>query len=105
MPLKHAHALEPIDEQPLHERLAQSVSTIWIKSRMLQLMRVVLRAGEHLNEHHVRGEITLQCLEGQARIDTPGNLITLSPGQLVLLPAGEAHAVQALSDTQAAAPG
>jgi quercetin dioxygenase-like cupin family protein len=99
MALKHAQALEPIDVQPLNERLPQSVSTSLIKSQMLQLMRVVLRAGEHLAEHHVRGEITLQCLEGQARVDTPERRITLSAGQLVLLPAGEAHAVQALTDT------
>ncbi len=99
MALRHAQALEPIDVQPLRERLAQSVTTSLIKSRNLQLMRVVLRAGEHLPEHHVRGEITLQCLEGQAQISTPTHELALSPGQVVLLPEGEAHAVHALSDT------
>ncbi len=99
MALKHAQAFETIDVQPLREQLAQAVSTSLIKSQMLQLMRVVLRAGEQLNEHHVRGEITLQCLEGQARVDTPEHRMALSAGQLVLLPAGEPHAVQALSDT------
>lgn len=99
MALKHAQAFETIDVHPLGEQLAQSISTSLIKSRMLQLMRVVLRAGEQLNEHHVRGEITLHCLEGRVRVDTPGHRIALSAGQLVLLPAAEPHAVHALSDT------
>jgi quercetin dioxygenase-like cupin family protein len=98
MALKHAQPFEAIDLQPLGERLAASVSTSLIKSQSLQLMRVVLRAGEGLPEHHVHGEITLQCLEGRAAVLTPGRRSELAAGQVVLLPAGEPHAVQAITD-------
>ena len=47
----------------------------------------------------MRGEITLQCLEGRAAVLTPGHRIELSAGQVTLLPAGEPHAVLALADT------
>ena len=99
MALKHAQAFEAIDLHPLGDRLAGALSSSLIKSQQLQLMRVVLRAGERLPEHHVRGEITLQCLEGRAAVHTPGHHVELGAGQLVLLPAGEPHAVHALLDT------
>lgn len=99
MALKHAEAFEAIDLKPLAGQLAAALSISLIKSQHLQLMRVVLRAGDSLPEHHVRGEITLQCLEGRAAVLTPGRRIELSAGQLTLLPAGEPHAVQALADT------
>lgn len=99
MALKHAQAFEAIDLHPLGDQLAGALSSSLIKSHRLQLMRVVLRAGERLPEHHVRGEITLQCLEGRAAVQTPGHNVELSAGQLVLLPAGEPHAVHALLDT------
>jgi quercetin dioxygenase-like cupin family protein len=59
----------------------------------------VLRAGEQLPMHQVRGEITVQCLEGSATVLTPGRSIALSAGQVVLLPAAEPHAVRAETDT------
>ncbi len=99
MALKHAEAFEAIDLDPLGERLAGSPSISLIKSQDLQLMRVVLRAGEALPEHHVRGEITLQCLEGRAAVLTSGRRIELSAGQVTLLPGAEPHAVLGLSDT------
>jgi len=99
MALEHAQTFEAIDLHPLADRLADARSSSLIKSNQLQLMRVVLRAGERLPEHHVRGEITLQCLEGRAAVQTPGHHVELGAGQLVLLPAGEPHAVHALLDT------
>lgn len=99
MALKHAQAFEAIDLHPLGDRLAGALSSSLIKSQQLQLMRVVLRAGERLPEHHVRGEITLQCLEGRIELHTPGRTVELSAGEVVLLPAGEPHALHALSDT------
>ena len=99
MALKHSLSFESIDLHPLGEQLASSPSTSLIKSQQLQLMRVVLRAGESLPEHHVRGEITLQCLEGRAAVLTPGRRIELQGGQVVLLPAAEPHAVLGLTDT------
>ena len=63
MALPHAQPFDRIDLHPLGDGLAQTPSTSLIKSHSLQLMRVVLRAGERLPEHHVRGEITLQLRE------------------------------------------
>ena len=99
MALPHAQPFDTIDLQPLGDRLTSTPSYSLIKTSSLQLMRVVLRAGERLPEHQVHGEITLQCLEGCAQVLTPVRAIELSTGQGVLLPGAEPHAVHALSDT------
>ena len=98
MALDHAQALEPIDVQPLGSGWVDAHSTSLLKSQHLQLMRLVLRAGEALPEHHVPGEITIHCIEGEASVGTPSHEIRLQAGQLVLLPGGVAHTVTAHAD-------
>lgn len=99
MALKHAQPLDVIDVSPLGSNLHASVTSSLLKSGTLQLMRVVLRAGHGLPEHHVAGEMIVQCLEGEAVITTPHRVCTLTAGQLLTLPGGEPHAVAAIADT------
>lgn len=99
MALKHAQPLDVIDVAPLGDRLHASVTSSLLKTGALQLMRVVLLAGHGLPQHHVAGEMTVQCLEGEAVVTTPHRTCTLKAGQLLTLPGGEPHAVTALTDT------
>ena len=98
MALPHAQALDIIDVRPLGSGLDDAVTTSLIKTAALQLMRVVLRAGQGLPEHSVAGAITLQCLEGEAVLTTPSRSCHLGAGRLVLLDGGELHAVRAVTD-------
>ena len=93
MALPHARPLDVVDVRPLGAALDAQVSNSLLKSSSLQLMRVVLRRGESLPEHHVPGEITVHCLEGEALLSTPSRELALAAGQLVLLPGGEPQAV------------
>ena len=99
MPLDHGQALEPIDVRPLGSAWADACSTSLLKSQRVQLMRLVLRRGESLPEHHVPGEMTLQCIEGEASIGTPTRQARLHAGEVLLLPGGMAHTVTAQADT------
>ena len=99
MALKHAQPLDVIDVAPLGDQLHTSVTSSLLKTGALQLMRVVLLAGHSLPEHHVAGEMTVQCLEGEVVVTTPHRACTLTAGQLLTLPGGEPHAVTALTDT------
>ena len=98
MALTHAQALEVVDIRPLGATLGDAVSTSLLKTDHLQLMRLVLSAGRSVPQHHVAGELTLQCLEGEVTVSVASRSIALSAGQLVLLPAGEPYSVQARSD-------
>ena len=98
MALPHAQPLDIIDLRPLGPGLQAAVTTSLLKTPSLQLMRLVLPAGQGLPEHSVPGAITVLCLEGEAVVTTPSRRCPLGAGQLVMLEGGEPHAVQALSD-------
>lgn len=98
MALEHAHPLQPIRLRPLGDQLGDTPSTSLIKSLELQLLRVVLSAGQRMPAHWVAGECTVQCLEGQAVLATQDTRCPLEAGDVVLVPAGQPHEVQAVQD-------
>ena len=98
MALPHAQPLDIIDLRPLGPGLPGAVTSSLLKTPSLQLMRLVLPAGQGLPEHSVPGAITVLCLEGEAVVTTPSRRCPLGAGQLVMLEGGEPHAVQALTD-------
>jgi quercetin dioxygenase-like cupin family protein len=95
MALPHAQPLDVIGIGPLGPALADAVSTSLIKTGRLQLQHLVLPARHDLPEHHVDDECTIQCLEGDVEVRMPNGTRRLGPGQLVLLPAGQVHALSA----------
>lgn len=97
----HAASGDIIDIRPFGAALAEHVTTAFLKSARMELVRLVLPRGKALRQHSVPGEITLQCIEGSIELTTPTIIQRLEPGQLVHLAAGEAHAVLALADSTA----
>jgi len=98
MALAHAQSGEPVDVRPLGAQLAGAQSVALFKSQDLEVMRVVLPQGKTMPSHSVRGEVTLQCLEGEVDIRLPDSVRPLQAGQLMYLGCGVAHALQARSD-------
>ena len=98
MALAHAQPLDVIDLRPLGPALRDGLTTSLLKTPTLQLMRLVLAAGQGLPEHSVAGAITVHCLEGEAEVITPTRTCHLLAGHLVMLDGKEPHAVKAVSD-------
>ena len=99
MALKHAHPGQPIDLAPLGPALHKAATHAILKTHALELIRVVLREGDALPPHQLRGELTLQCIEGAVEVTLDGSRCALGPAQVVLLPAHMQHAVHALEDS------
>ena len=99
MALPHAHLLDVIDIGPLGAAVHQAVSTSLLKTQRLQLLHLVLPARRDQPEHHVDDECTIHCLEGDVELRMPGGVRRLSPGQLVVLPAGQPHSLSARVDS------
>lgn len=89
---------EVVSLMPLAEGLAAARTTALLKARQLEIVRVVLRAGEGMREHRAPGEITVQCLEGCVEFSTPDKVHILGPADLLHLEAGVAHALSARTD-------
>ena len=98
MALPHAQPGQPIDISPLGAALTQSASHAILKTRAMELMRIVLRRGDAIPPHSTHGESTLMCIEGAVAIDAAGNSCELRAGQVILLPAGQDHGIRALQD-------
>jgi quercetin dioxygenase-like cupin family protein len=98
MAIRHAQPGERISVLPLGALLAEQKTSALFKSRDLEVMRLVLRAGATVPPHSVGGDITLQCLEGAAAISTAAGETQLNTGELMFLLGGEIHGVRATSD-------
>jgi quercetin dioxygenase-like cupin family protein len=100
MALQHAQPLDIIDVRPLGSELRNAVTSSLLKTPTLQLMRLVLRAGQSMREHRVAGAITVHCLEGEVVVvATSSRECQLTAGQLVMLMGAEPHSLQAVTDT------
>ena len=99
MALTHAVPGQPIDIRPLGDALGSSASHALLKTRSLELMRIVLAEGDLLPPHSVYGECTLQCIEGLVEVEEGGVVHELYPNQVVLLRARGEHAVRAARDS------
>jgi quercetin dioxygenase-like cupin family protein len=71
------------------------------KARDLEVIRVMLQAGDHMPPHKVPGEITVQCLVGRLEIGHPGGFSLLAGGEMTYLAGGALHDVRALEDSVA----
>lgn len=98
MALPHAAHMDVINVAPLGPRLKGTVSTSLIKTDRIQLLHLVLAAHQDQPEHHVDDECAIHCLEGELEVVTPGGTRHLRADTLLVLPAGERHALRARTD-------
>jgi quercetin dioxygenase-like cupin family protein len=101
MAMPHASPGQPIDVQPLGERLSSEKTVALFKSEGLEVMRLVLPAGKSLPPHRVPGAITVQCIEGSIDVTAEGENHVVRAGQLLFLLGNVTHGVTALEDSSA----
>lgn len=98
MALPHAQPLDVINVAPLGPSLRNAVSTSLLKTDRIQLLHLVLPLHTDQPEHEVADECTIQCLEGQVEVAMPGGTRHLQPGNVIVLPARQKHALRARTD-------
>ena len=100
MALNHATSGQIIEVQGASgEDLTQFSAIALARTDELELIRMCMPKGKTMPEHHVLGEITLLCLQGQVALDAHGSVQLLGPGQMVYLNGGQAHALEAREDS------
>lgn len=101
MALEHAKPGQVIALTPSGEDTSTFSAIALTKTEQIELIRLVLPAGKEMPEHHVKGEITFQCLSGEISFITRGNPTTLKAGEMLYVEGGAPHAVLALADSVA----
>lgn len=99
MAIPHAVSGEVVDVRPLDKAISSAITHTIIKTDSLEVIRIVLHAGNELPPHRVPGEITVQCLEGNVTFRAGGVDRELSSGQLLYLDGGVEHALRANTDS------
>lgn len=99
MAIPHAAPAQTIDIQPLGAKLTTSRTTVLVKTPTLEVIRLVVRAGERHPKHHVPGDITVQCLEGCITFGVEDVPHELKAGQMLYLAGGQSHYVQGIEDS------
>jgi quercetin dioxygenase-like cupin family protein len=98
MAISHSAPGDLIDVRPLGPALASTRTHALFKSDDLEVIHIVLAAGQELPAHAVPGDITLQCIEGSADVSCRAGLRRLEAGHLVYLSGGDLHGVRAVQD-------
>src|SRR4051794_26106610 len=96
MALTQTKAGEILTPQPLGPDAAGS--TVLIKSEELEVLQMVLRAGEQQILYETPADLVIHCLQGRIALVVRGSQKELRPGQLMYLPLSEPYAVNALED-------
>ena len=99
MAIPHAQPGDIIDVRPLGGALADARSHALFKSTDLEVIRLVLRAGEGMPPHAVAGEITLQCIEGRIAFKFDTGQVELAAGKLVHVTGDDMHSLRAIEDS------
>ena len=98
MAIPHAASGQLIDVQPLAGKLCEGRTVALFKSEELEVMRLIVPAGKTVPSHQVKGEITVQCLEGEVAFTANGQTQPMKAGQLLWLAGGVPHGLTAVQD-------
>lgn len=98
MAIPHAASGQLIDVQPLAGKLLEARTVALFKSEELEVMRLIVPAGKSVPSHQVKGEITVQCLEGEVAFTAEGKTQQMKAGQLLWLAGSVEHGLTAVRD-------
>jgi quercetin dioxygenase-like cupin family protein len=98
MAISHSAPGDVADVRPLGPALGSTRSYALFKSDDLEVIRLVVAAGQEWPAHSVVGDITLQCIEGSAEVSCDAGLRRLAAGQLMYLPGGDMHGLRGVQD-------
>jgi quercetin dioxygenase-like cupin family protein len=89
---------DPIDVRPLGNAPASAHTRTLVRTAAVEVVRLVVRAGQEVPRHESQGEVIVQCLEGRAAFTALGKTQVLEAGRMLCLPAGEPYAFQGIKD-------
>ncbi len=98
MAIPHAKPGEVVDVRPLGSALASVQTHTLVRAEQVEVIRLVVPAGKEIEEHHAKGEIVVQCLEGKVAFTAFGKTQQLEAGKLLYLPTGEPHSVKGVEN-------
>jgi quercetin dioxygenase-like cupin family protein len=88
-----------VNVRPPGRTLTEADSQLLVRTTHLEVLRYAIPAGKRVQQHAAAGVLVVQCLDGRATFTALGRTQALAAGDLLWLPDGEPHAVDAITDT------
>lgn len=98
MALPHARSAQIVSIRPLGPLVPQTPSHAILKAQQLEIVRIVLPAGQSARQNDSPGEFTLLCLEGEVELECDGRTQRLCAGDLLHLGPGSGYGLRAFQD-------
>jgi quercetin dioxygenase-like cupin family protein len=89
---------EVVDVRPLGSELTTAQVAPLMKTSAMEVFRVVVPSGTTVPTHEFSREVIVHCLEGRARLVSPGQIYDLRAGQLLYYSSDEPFSVLGLED-------
>ncbi len=99
MATHHAKPNEIVNLETWSQDLVVKKTKVVLRTKDLEVARLVLPAGKIFKEHQVSGPITVHCIEGITEFTAMGIPQKLKPGQLLFLGPDEPHSLTAITDS------
>ncbi len=94
----HAGPGEIVNLETWASDLETDKTKVIVKTDQMELIRLVIPAGEGIATHKVPGPITVQCIKGSIEFEAMGSTQELHAGELLHLLPAEPHSFKALHD-------
>ena len=100
LPMAIAHAIsgEVVSIQPFGANVSDAQTVVLVKTKALEIIRMVILSGKKIQEHQVRGEVVVQCLEGRVAFNCGGTQQFLDAGHMLYLSGDEPHSLEGIVD-------
>lgn len=98
MAISHAKPGEVVNVRPLGAALETTETRTLVKTKDIEVIRLIVPAGKEIPSHKAKGEIIVQCLEGKLVFIAFGKNQVLEAGQMLYLPTGEPHGVKGIEN-------
>ena len=87
-----------MDVRPQGAALATTETRTLVKTKAIEVIRMVVPAGKEIPTHTAKVELVVQCLEGKIAFTACGTTHDLEAGQMLYLPTGEPHSLRGIED-------
>ena len=99
MAILHAKPCEVIDVGPRGVALKTEKTKTLVKTARLEVIRLAVPAGKQIQEHQVKGEVTVHCLEGHVAFTAGGEAQDLKTGQMLYMEGNQPHSLRGVEDS------
>lgn len=95
----HIKSGEVVNLESLREEMDVDASYALVKTDDMEVIRMAVHDGKTIDEHHISGEMTVQCLKGDILFMVDGEARELTPGDWLYLKKKQNFSYSAKDDT------